>query len=347
MVHSSCPEVTHNIVHELTLTPFCMLALLKSNVVSPKWLAEVIHRGTESNRSSILEQHFELPDTSSYLPAVSAALPSTLKSTDFWITGTSRRGVLDSYRFIIFTGNSENVEDLQSVISVSGGGYELFPVDSGRIRLHRRLSADKDKRQKVIIIDDEVKASVAPDTWNELIDEAKSSVSSRPLLFLSLNDLKRFELSFCSREKVLETIVVGEPSVLNHYTGLHQFLFIYPILQFDIHVTAPRVAGISSQSHQGGSLQGHDEGSPRPKRLTRRTTPSTHASIDRERSSEVEPPQVRRVGSVIWIMNCSNSCVPGAHSPSQSWFSASYGRRFRYSGCEQLCQGRFCTTNWD
>ena len=182
-VHSSCPEVTHNIVHELTLTPFCVLSLLESNVVSPKWLTEVICRGTESNKSSILEQNFELPDTSSYLPAVSAAIPSALSSTDFWITGTSRRGVLDSYRFIIFTGNSENVEDLQSIISVSGGGYELFPVDSGRIRLHRRLSADKDKRQKVIVVDDEVKTSVSPDTWNELIDEAKSSVSFLPSFF--------------------------------------------------------------------------------------------------------------------------------------------------------------------
>jgi len=227
--------VTHNIVHELTLTPFCVLSLLKSNVVSPKWLTEVIRRGTESNRSSILEQNFELPDTSSYLPAVSTAIPSALSSTDFWITGTNRRGVLDSYRFIIFTGNSENVEDLQSIVSVSGGGYELFPVDSGRIRLHRRLSADKDKRQKVVVVDDEVKASVSPDTWNELIDEAKSFVSSFPLSFLPLNHLIRFELTFCSREKVLETIVVGESSVLSHYTGLHRFLLIYPFSQFDIH----------------------------------------------------------------------------------------------------------------
>ena len=182
--------MTHNIVHELTLTPSCVLSLLKSNVVSPTWLTEVIRRGTEGNRSSILEQQFELPDTSSYLPSASTAFPSTLKSTDYQITGKSRRGVLDNYRFIIFTGNSENVDDLQSVISVSGGGYELFPVDSGRIRLHRRLSADKDKRQKVIVVDDEVKASVAPDTWNELIDEAKSSVSSHSLSFLPLNDLK-------------------------------------------------------------------------------------------------------------------------------------------------------------
>ena len=235
MVHSSYPEVTHNIVHELTLTPFCVLSLLKSNVVSPRWLTEVIHRGTESNRSSTLEQHFELPDTSSYLPTVSTVLPSTLNSTDFWIAATSRRGVLDSYRFIIFTGNSENVEDLQSVISVSGGGYELFSVDSGRIRLHRRLSADKDKRQKVIVVDDEVKAGVAPDIWNELIDEAKSSVSSHPLGFLPLNDLNRFELTFCSREKVLEIIVVGEPSVLSHHTGPYQFLLIYLRSQFDIH----------------------------------------------------------------------------------------------------------------
>lgn len=197
-------------------------------MVSPKWLTEVIRRGTESNRSSILEQNFELPDTSSYLPAVSTAIPSALSSTDFWITGTNRRGVLDSYRFIIFTGNSENVEDLQSIVSVSGGGYELFPVDSGRIRFHRRLSADKDKRQKVVVVDDEVKASVSPDTWNELIDEAKSSVSSFPLSFLALNHLPRFELTFCSREEVLETIVIGESSVLSHCTGLHQFLSIIP-----------------------------------------------------------------------------------------------------------------------
>jgi len=226
--------VTHNIVHELTLTPFCVLSLLKSNLASPKWLTDVIRRGAESNRSSVLEQNFELPDTSSYLPAVSTVIPSALSSTDFWITGTNRRGVLDSYRFIIFTGNSENVEDLQSVVSVSGGGYELFPVDSGRIRLHRRLSADKDKRQKVVVVDDEVKASVSPDTWNELIDEAKSSVPSFPLSFLPLNHLTRFEMTFCSREKVLETIVVGESSVLSHYTGLYQFLLIYPLSQFDI-----------------------------------------------------------------------------------------------------------------
>lgn len=183
VVYSSCHEVTHNVVQEFTLTPSCVLSLLKSNVVSPMWLTEVIRRGTESNLSSVLEQHFELPDTSSYLPAVSTVLTPTLSSTDFWTTGGSRRGIFDGYRFIIFIGDSENVEDLQSVISVSGGGYELFQVDSGRTRLHRRLSADKDRRQKVIVVDDEVKASVAPDTWNELIDEAKSSVSPHPFLF--------------------------------------------------------------------------------------------------------------------------------------------------------------------
>lgn len=176
MVHSPCPEVTHDIVQEFTLTPSCVLSLLSSRAVSPKWLMEVIRRGTEGNPNSVLEQHFKLPDTSSYLPAVSTILPPTLNSTDFWTTGTNRRGVLDEYRFVIFTDNSENVEDLQSVISVSGGGYELFPVDSGKIRLHRRLSVNKDRRQKVIVVDNEVKGSVAPDTWNELIDEAKSSV---------------------------------------------------------------------------------------------------------------------------------------------------------------------------
>lgn len=182
MVHSSSPGVTHNIVQELTLTPPCVLSLLNSNVVSPGWLAEVIRRGTGSNVSSVLEQEFELPDTSPYLPAVSTALPSTLSSTDFWTTSMSRCGIFDDYRFIIFTSNSENVEDLQSIISVSGGGYELFPADSGRTRFHRRLSVNKDKRQKIIVVDDEVKASVVPDVWNELIDEVKSSVLSHPLL---------------------------------------------------------------------------------------------------------------------------------------------------------------------
>ena len=41
------------------------------------------------------------------------------------------------------------------------------------------------------------------------------------LLFLLLNDLNRFELTFSSREQVLESIVIGEPSVLSHNTGLH------------------------------------------------------------------------------------------------------------------------------
>ena len=226
MIHSSYPEVTHDIVQELTLTPSCVLSLLKSKVVTPKWLTDVIRRGTEGSPSSLLERHFELPDTSSYLPTVSAALPSTLSSIDVWIAGATRRGILDDYRFIIFTCNSENVEDFQSVISTSGGGYELFPVDSGRMRLHRRLSAGKDKR-KVIVVDDEVKASVTPDAWNELIDEAKSSVSAHPLLFLVLNDLKRFEVTFYSREKVLETVVVGEPSVLSYSPGIYQLPLVY------------------------------------------------------------------------------------------------------------------------
>ena len=221
VVHSSCPEVTHNVVQELTLTPSCVLSMLNSKAVTPKWLTEVIRRGTESNPSSVLEQEFELPDISRYLPTVSAALPSTLNSTEVWIAGTSRRGTLDDYRFIIFTRSSESVEDFQSVISVSGGGYEVFLVDSGRTRLHRRLSADKDKRKKVVVVDDEVKASVTPDTWNELIDEAKSSVPSCPLLCLPLNDLKRFELTFSNREQVLEAVIVGEPSVLNHYPSLY------------------------------------------------------------------------------------------------------------------------------
>lgn len=176
MVHSSCPEVTHNVVQELTFTPSCLLSLLNSKVVTPKWFAEVIRIGAEGNRSSILEQHFELPDTFSYLPAVSSDLPSMLSSTDFWTNGASRRGILDDYRFVIFTRNSENVEEFQSIISSCGGGYERFPVDSGKTRLHRRLSADKDKRRKVVVVDDEVKTSVTSDLWNELIDEAKMSV---------------------------------------------------------------------------------------------------------------------------------------------------------------------------
>lgn len=190
MVHSSCPEVTHHIVKELTLTPSCLLSLLNSKVVTPKWFAEVIRKGSEGTQSSILEQNFELPDASSYLPAISNAVPSALSSTDFWTNGAGRRGILDGYRFIIFTRDSDPVEDLQSIISLSGGGYERFPVDSGKIRLHRRLSADKDKRNKVIVVDDEVKASVTPDFWNGLIDEAKSFVSYLTLLFRPLNDPK-------------------------------------------------------------------------------------------------------------------------------------------------------------
>jgi hypothetical protein len=190
VVHSSCPEVTHHVLQELTLTPSCLLSLLNSQVVTPKWFAEVIHKGTKGNRSSILEQDFELPDASSYLPAVSNALPLTLSSMDFWTNGPGRRRILDEYRFVIFTRNSDSVEDLQSVISLSGGGYERFQVDSGKIRLHRRLSADKDKRRKVVVVDDGVKASVALDLWNELVDEAETSVLSHTLLFPSLNILK-------------------------------------------------------------------------------------------------------------------------------------------------------------
>lgn len=224
MVHSSYPEVTHNLVQELTLTPSCVLSLLNSKVITPQWLTEVIRRGTEGTPSSVLEQHLELPDTSSYLPAVSAALPSTLNSTDVWIASKSRRGILDDYRFIIFTCNSERVEDFQSAISESGGGYELFPADSGRTRLHRRLSAGKDKRKKVVVVDDEVKATVPPDTWNELIDEVKSSVSSRSLLFLPLSNFKRFEVMFSSREQVLEAIVIGESSILTHNPSSYRIL---------------------------------------------------------------------------------------------------------------------------
>lgn len=190
VVHSSCPEVTHNVIPELNLTPSCLLSLLNCKVVTPKWLAEVIHTGTQGNRISILEQHFELPDASSYLPAVSNTLPSTLSSMDFWTNSIGRRGILDDYRFVIFTHNSDDVEDLRSIISLSGGGYERFQVDSGKILLHRRLSADKDKRRKVIVVDDEVKASVAPDSWNELIAEAKTSVPPHTLLSPPLNNLK-------------------------------------------------------------------------------------------------------------------------------------------------------------
>ena len=183
VVHSSCPEVTHDVVQELTLTPSCLLSLLNSKVVTPKWLEEVIRAGTGTNQSSLLEQRFELPDTSSYLPAVSNSLPQPLSLTDFWTNGADRRGILDEYRFIIFTRDSDKVEDFQSVVSLSGGGYELFPVNSGKIRLHRRLSAGKDKRRKVIVVDDDVEASVASDLWNDLIGEAKTFVPSRPFIF--------------------------------------------------------------------------------------------------------------------------------------------------------------------
>jgi len=327
VVHSSCPEVTHTIVQELVLTPSCMLSLLNSKVVTPSWLAEVIRRGIAGNPSSTLEQHFELPHTSSYLPTVSAALPSTLSRTDVWITGTNRRGILDDYRFIIFTRNSECAEDFQSIISVFGGGYELFPVDSGRTRLHRRLSVDKDKRKKVIVVDDEVKASIPHDTWNELIDEAKPSVLSHPPLFVSLNHLNRFELTFSSREQILETILVGNTSALSQYPGLCRFPFASICSQFDLCVTAARVPDVSSQLHHGYPPQGRIEGSSGPKQLT-----STPPSLDQEHSPEVEPPKIRRVGLAVCIQNCGNCNPPGAHSPSQSWFSASYGRRLGYSG---------------
>jgi hypothetical protein len=179
------PHSRNSLLH----LPVCS-SLLNSKVVTPRWLTEVIRRGTEGNRGSLMEQHFELPDTSSYLPTVSAALSSTLSSTDFWTNSASRLGILDGYRFIILTRDSENAEDFQSVISSSGGGYELFPVGSGKTRLHRRLSADKDKRIKIVVVDDDVKASVTPDSWNELIDEAKASVLPHPLLFFPLNTLK-------------------------------------------------------------------------------------------------------------------------------------------------------------
>jgi len=234
VVHSSRPEVTHNVVREFTLTPSCVLSVLNSKLVTPRWLTEVIRRGIEGKPSSTLEQHFELPDTSPYLPTVSAALPSTLSPTDIWTTGTNRHGILNDYRFVIFTCNSGCAEEFRSVISESGGDYELFPVDSGRARLHRRLSADKDKRKKVIVVDDEVKASIPPDTWNELINEAKSSVSSRPPLLLPLNRLKRFELTFSSREQVLETIILGESSVLSQSPGLHRFPFASIYSRFNL-----------------------------------------------------------------------------------------------------------------
>lgn len=175
VVHSPRPEVTHNIVQEFTLTPFCVLSLLHSKVATPKWLTEVIRQGAGGNNcSSTLEQYFELPDISSYLPPVSTTLPSTLSSTEFWTNSASRGGILSNYRFIIFTRDSENLEDLQSIISLTGGGYELLSVGSGKARLHRRLSANRQGIRMVIVIDNDVKASVAPDVWNELIDEAKT-----------------------------------------------------------------------------------------------------------------------------------------------------------------------------
>jgi hypothetical protein len=171
--------VTHTVIQEFSLTPFCVLSLLNSKAVTPKWFTEVVRRGAQGNRGSLLEQHFELPEASSYFPTVSTALPSTLGSTNLRAIDVSRRGVFDDYRFMILTRDSENVEDFQSIISLSGGGYELFPVGSGKTRLHRRLSADKSKRKKVIVVDDDkVKASVSSDSWNELIDEAKTCVVS-------------------------------------------------------------------------------------------------------------------------------------------------------------------------
>lgn len=239
MVHSSYPETTHHVVQELTLTPSCVLLLLNSKAVNIEWLTEVIRRGTEGEPSSILEQHFELPDAS-HFPAVSATLPSTSSRMDLSMNDIDRCRVLDGYRLIVFTRDSETTEDFQSVISMSGGGYELFAVDSGKARFHRRLSVNKDKRKKMIVVDDEVRASVTPGSWNELIDEAKASVSFAPLLFPSLNDLKRFELTFCSREQVLEAVMVGEPSILGHYSSLCQSSDnVFPLMVY-IYALQPR-----------------------------------------------------------------------------------------------------------
>lgn len=234
VVHSSCPGVTHNLVQELTATPSCVSSLLNSRVVTPRWLMEVIRRGTEGNRGSLMEQHFELPDTSSYLPAVSAALSSTLSSTDFWTNSASRLGILDGYRFIILIRDSENVEDFQSVVSSSGGGYELFPVGSGKARLHRRLSADKDKRIKIVVVDDEVKASVTPDSWNELIDETKASVPPHPLSFFPLNTFKvRVEVlqpgtgsrNYCRWEALRSGPPSGFVPISCQYCSSHGFIW--------------------------------------------------------------------------------------------------------------------------
>ena len=176
VVHSPCPEVTHSVARELTLTPSCVFPLLTSKVVTPEWLTEVIRRGTEGGRISSLEQRFELPDSSSYFPTISTTLPSTLSSTDLRTINSNHREIFDDHWFIILTRDSEYVEDFQSVISLSGGGCELFLVGSGKVRLRRRLSADKDGKRKIVVVDDKVKASVASDSWNELIDEAKVSV---------------------------------------------------------------------------------------------------------------------------------------------------------------------------
>ena len=80
------------------------------------------------------------------------------------------------------------------------------------------------------------------------------------------------------------------------------------------HVTVSEAVELSSQLHQEDLLPGRPEDSLRPKRLTRRTTPSSHSPLDRERSSEIEPAPVRRVGSDTWVTNCDNLCVPGPHS---------------------------------
>lgn len=152
----------------------------------------------------------------------------------------------------------------------------------------------------------------------------------------------------CSRERVLEIVVVGDSSLLSHRAGLHQLLLMRPHSQLaDIHTPVQRIVGVPSQPHQGNLLQGSDGGSLRPKGPTRRTTPSIRTPPDSERSSETEPPPIRRVCSVICIMNSGNFCVPGAYSPGQGWLSPPHDRRFRYPRWDTIYKGRLCTTDWN
>ncbi|EPS94285.1 hypothetical protein FOMPIDRAFT_1063265 [Fomitopsis schrenkii] len=194
------PNITHHLVPTLTLTPELALSLITlATPAAPAFLADLIKAG--QGQPSALEDTFRLPSADKYRPAFSQTLPPALKEFAKWAPNEARTALFNGFRFVFVGEKGREVQEaMRELVRRAQGEYECVACEGGRAALRKVLHKGRERGRILVLVGEEgaLVPAVGKDGWEELVDEANS-----------------FDLSFTSREKILETVVQADPSLLN------------------------------------------------------------------------------------------------------------------------------------